>query len=279
MTMITSAALVAEGKELLVYIEDNAIPYVANGMSLTGMDCQGLVEYLLIKAGVPKRKCGLAGSNAHWRTCKWRGTPAECINEFGRIPEGAALFIVSSDGAEPAKYRGDGFGNASHMGLVWGKYVSIAASASRKKVTKSNFAGKAIDGGWNMIGLMPWVDYGTTEDETEGNNMSLTGKTCTVIDGGLNLRAAKSTASTRKIQIPEGATVYCSADDGTWAKIQYDADGETNIGYGKSEFLVEAEDQNGTAESTGTETGDESGITITLTAAQADVIKEIAAKL
>ena len=163
-TKVTNAALIAEGRKLLEYAMGTTVPYVSNGMSLQGMDCQGLVEYCLIQAGVPKAECGLAGSNAHWRRCVWRGTPDECKAAFGCIPGGAALFIVNDDGGEPAKYQGDGLGNASHIGL-WLDDTSIAASASCGQVIESNFAGKAINGGWNMIGLLPWVDYGLSEDQ------------------------------------------------------------------------------------------------------------------
>ncbi len=163
-TKITNAALIAAGKELLSYAKGTTVPYVANGMTLRGMDCQGLVEYCLIRAGVPKAECGLAGSNAHWRACVWTGTPEECKTAFGCIPGGAALFIWQEDGA-PSKYDGDGMGNATHIGL-WLGDTSIAASASRGQVIESNFAGKTINGGWNRVGLLPWVDYGLTAVQT-----------------------------------------------------------------------------------------------------------------
>ncbi len=163
-TIITNAALIAQAEILRTYIATNTIKYVANGMSLAGMDCQGLVEYLLIKAGVPKSECGLAGSNAHYRACLWTGTPEECKKAFGTIPGGAALFILEASGGEPAKYQSDGIGNASHMGL-WLGDTSIAASASRGRVIESNFAGKSINGGWNRVGLLPWVNYGLSESQ------------------------------------------------------------------------------------------------------------------
>lgn len=43
-TKITNAALIAQGRKLLEYIKNTEIPYVRNGMTLQGMDCQGLVE-------------------------------------------------------------------------------------------------------------------------------------------------------------------------------------------------------------------------------------------
>lgn len=161
MTTVASAAVVAQANALLTYIKKGNIPYVAGGMSLAGMDCQGLVEYCLIQAGVPKAECNLAGSNAHFRKCVWTGTPEEAVAKFGEVPVGASLFILEQDGGEPDKYKADGIGNASHMGLWTGK-ESIAASVSKGKVIKSNFKGRTINGGWNQIGLEPWVDYGVS---------------------------------------------------------------------------------------------------------------------
>lgn len=150
-------------------------------------------EYCLIQAGIPKAECGLAGSNAHWRACVWRGTPAECIKAFGCIPGGAALFIWAAGHND--KYS-DENGDASHIGLVWGKYVSIAASASREKVIESNFTGKAINGGWNMIGLLPWVDYGLTDAQNALLDTAATvnGEAVTATVQGVTASAAVDTS-------------------------------------------------------------------------------------
>jgi hypothetical protein len=156
---ITNAALIAAGKELLTKAKQSTIPYVAGGVTLQGMDCQGLVEYLLMQCDIPKADCNLAGSNAHYRACTWVGTPEECKKAFGTIPGGAVLFILEPSGGEPTKYQADGIGNASHMG-IWLGDTSMAASASRGQVIESNFSGKSISGGWNRVGLLPWVDYG-----------------------------------------------------------------------------------------------------------------------
>ena len=162
MTKVMSAAYAAEGERLLEKVRQGVnIPYTSGSMSLAGMDCQGLCEYLLIECGVPKKECDLAGSNAHWRACVWRGTPEECTARFGRVPAGAWVFIVNEDDSgAPEKYRSDGFGDAYHMGVVL-KDCAIHASASRGCVAESRFEGKTIrNGGWNQIGLPPWVDYG-----------------------------------------------------------------------------------------------------------------------
>lgn len=153
------------------------------GTPYSTMDCQAFIEACLKACG---NSTNLAGSNAWLRRIAsegWIGTPQECRDKFGEIPVGAFLFIREFDGKEPAKYQGDGFGNASHIGLYTGmtgqEMVDIAVSAgdtravnynfgdgaihsssSRGHVATSKFAGKAISGGWNIIGLWRAVDYG-----------------------------------------------------------------------------------------------------------------------
>ncbi|MEG1195615.1 MAG: peptidoglycan-binding protein [Clostridia bacterium] len=172
MKSISNAELVHAGQELLAEATRRTIPYVKGGMSLAGMDCQGLVEYLLIQCGVSRKECGLAGSNSHWRkSLKWSGTPEEAVKLFGCVPAGACLFIwTEDDSGAPAQYRGDGYGDANHMGLFLGGRSAVHASASRECVAESVFRGKTIpNGGWNRVGLLKWVRYGTKwEAGTEG---------------------------------------------------------------------------------------------------------------
>lgn len=158
---VPAAKYVQAARALLEHAMLMPIPYVANGHTLAGMDCQGLAEYLLVQCGVDYAECNRAGSNSHLRECVWRGTPEECVEAFGSVPEGAWLFIVKDNGGEPEKFRGDGIGNAEHMGVYISGTQAIHASSSRKGVSESYFAGKTIpNGGWNMVGLCQWVDYG-----------------------------------------------------------------------------------------------------------------------
>ena len=152
------------------------------GTSYMTMDCQEFVERTLRKVGISKN---LPGSNAWYREMTWVGSPEECTRRFGCIPKGAFLFILEQDGKEPAKYRGDGIGNASHIGIYTGltgrKMVEMAtatgnqaaascdygdgaihSSMSRGCVATSKFAGKSINGGWNRVGLWDDLDWGDT---------------------------------------------------------------------------------------------------------------------
>lgn len=180
MERIQSEWEVEQAERLREYAKAASIPYVLGGMSLAGMDCQGLCEYLLIRCGVPKKECNLSGSNAHWRACVWRGTPEACAARFGRVPAGAWVFIVNEeDGGAPAKYRGDGLGDACHMGVYVGKGVALHASASRGCVAESRFEGKTVaNGGWNRVGLPRWIDFGLDAQDGaagEGGDAALPG--------------------------------------------------------------------------------------------------------
>ena len=60
------------------------------GCSYSEMDCQKFVEKCMADVGLKK---DLPGSNAWYRFVTWKGTTEECKRKFGKIPEGAFLFI------------------------------------------------------------------------------------------------------------------------------------------------------------------------------------------
>ena len=160
-------------------------PYLGTKYSV--MDCQAFVERCLDDIGLRK---DLAGSNTWYRYIRengWVGSPEECKALFGKIPEGAFLFILENNGKEPEKYRRDGIGNASHIGIytamTGAEMVSLAitegdsiadrynfgngaihSSSTRDAVATSNFSGKSISGGWNKIGLWAAISYGEPID-------------------------------------------------------------------------------------------------------------------
>ena len=170
MTQVPVASVIAQADAALDYIGKHEIPYKNGGMSYQGADCQGLYEMFMINAGVPASEINLAGSNAHYRAHRYVCTPEACKKLFGSIPKGVTLFILEHDGGEPDKYKTDGIGNCSHMGYWTGK-KSIAASASRGKAIESNFKGKTINGGWNMVGF----DWHTIYDLTAKQQATLDG--------------------------------------------------------------------------------------------------------
>ena len=115
------------------------------GVPYSRMDCQAFAEQCLRDCGL---EINLAGSNAWYREVYRNGvilTPEECVKRYGSVPPGAFLFILKTDGGEPEKYRADGLGNASHIGIVTGKGEgAVHSSASRGCVAESVFRGKTM---------------------------------------------------------------------------------------------------------------------------------------
>ncbi|NLV58665.1 MAG: hypothetical protein GXY67_07825 [Clostridiales bacterium] len=252
--MIQNTDYVAAGKALLAEVERRArstrapweIPYVPNGMTLDGMDCQGLIEYLAMQCGMTKAQVNLAGSNAHWRmTCKWRGTVAECVKAFGSVPPGAWLFI-HTDGYN-SKYK-DNDGDASHVGAFLDGTTAVHASSSQGKVAASTFKGKAINGGWNCVGLSKWINFGAAIEQkiaalqggTAGQaaevsiQMALYDARVVTQNGkGCYLRALPDGESKTLATVPYGATVQVLEVSGDRSRVFW---GGVN-GWMPSQFL------------------------------------------
>ena len=137
------------------------------GRSYEEMDCQALVERMMAAVGY---KRDLGGSNSWYRECLkngWAGTPEECLREFGSVPKGALLFIREDVSAStPGKFRSDGIGDITHMGVKTGRGDgAIHSSHSRGCVCTSKFRDRTIpNGGWNRVGLLNVFSYGKTVD-------------------------------------------------------------------------------------------------------------------
>lgn len=214
------------------------------GTPYSRMDCQAFVEACLKEAG---NSTNLGGSNAWYRECMkngWVGTPEECKKKNGKIPPGAFLFIHSHDGGEEKRGYHDGLGNAEHIGLYTGETgkqmvkqatdAGIAnakqynfgngamhSSSKRECVCTSAFAGKTIRGGWNMVGLWNKVEYNDGDEEKPEENAMQVTYTAEVTGGGLNMRREKSTNAQKITQIPNGARVLVTEEDGDWSKVTY----------------------------------------------------------
>ena len=222
------------------------------GRSYTEMDCQAFVERCMANVGL---SMNLAGSNAWYREVQkhgWVGSPEECLRYFGIIPKGALLFILKQDGKEPGKYRGDGIGNASHIGIVIQRREgAIHSSSSKGKVCYSKFAGKTIPGGWNRIGLYDRFDYGKTinwllehgvsgqqPEEKEETPMA---QAVAKSENGkvINLRKSADRSAALVDQVPSGTSVGVimggiMQDGEEWSKVTY----KGKTGYMMSRFLV-----------------------------------------
>lgn len=222
------------------------------GVSYDTMDCQAFVERCLKDCG---KTIDLPGSNAWYRKMNWTGTPEECKAKFGFIPKGAFLFILKDDGKEPDKYKPDGKGNASHIGIKTGTGKgAIHSSQSVGCVAESVFNDKTIkNGGWNRVGL--WtdeVDYGLApspapdpdpDPEPEPEPEPTTATAWAESGSTVNIRKRKSTLSKLVERVPIGdqVTVLEYGDD--WCKVSYTDDASaTWYGYMKTKFLIFEDD-------------------------------------
>ena len=199
------------------------------GRSYEEMDCQAFVERCLKDCG---NNTDLGGSNSWYREVGkngWVGTPEECTKIYGFVPAGTFLFILEPVSAStPEKFKNDGIGDATHIGLVTGKGEgAIHSSHSKGGVCESKFSGKTIpNGGWNRVGLWDQVDYGVdfipdsgSEDEPEPAKEMFV-----FAENGkpVNLRKKPNTKAALVDQVPVGESVTCLKDNGDgWTYIQW----------------------------------------------------------
>ena len=95
-----------------------AVAAAREGIAYAQMDCQAFVEAMVARAG---GRMAYAGSNDMARNgMRWL-CPLSEARAAGRLKPGAALFIHAADGGEPERYRADGLGNFSHVGLYAGE--------------------------------------------------------------------------------------------------------------------------------------------------------------
>jgi uncharacterized protein YraI len=223
--MAIEARLLAD--EALKLLNYTHIPYILGGTSLSGMDCIGLVKYYAKQAGAA---LNCAGSNDAFRNaCSWLGTYAEAKAQ-GRVIPGTVGFILEHNGQEGDKYRADGIGNASHIGVIVlsGDVHSIDASSSAGKVrTRSKRDAESI---WKHIGWLKGFDYSMTTvmDEIGGVMIEPTihqPRTAVVktVDGGnLNIRREPTDKVDNRIgKAPNGTTVEVLETRGEWTRIRY----------------------------------------------------------
>ena len=194
------------------------------------MDCQAFVEQCLRDCGIDKN---LPGSNAWYREVYKHGvimTPEECVSALGTVPPGAFLFILEHDGKEPEKYKPDGLGNASHIGLVTGTGEgAIHSSATKGCVAESKFKNKTIpNGGWNKVGLWEQVSYdygggGEPAPEPEPEPEPIYAEVCSENGKAVNTRKKPSVLSAQAEpgKLPVGTVVEILEERGDWCRIKY----------------------------------------------------------
>lgn len=153
-----------------------AIAAVSEGHTYAEMDCQALIEYCVNQCG---GHMAYAGSNDMYRNASAYLATIENAKAEGKLVPGAGLLIVEEvSDSTPAKYRGDGLGDATHIGFYVGEKAlqdtdksgkirwcnTVHSSASRGRVV-----GGTTSGGWTHVMLFKEIDYGM---DTSGLSVS-----------------------------------------------------------------------------------------------------------
>ena len=243
---------------------------VGVGYTYEEMDCQAFVEHCVKQAG---GQMDYRGSNDMARNAAWLGT-VDNARAQGKLVPGAGLLIHGETG-EPERYRGDGLGNFSHVGLYLGPDAITdtgrdglrrGCDAAHSSQTMGRVAGTTLENGWTHVMWFPEIDYGEdvgtgveagaeisqgTTNATTGPEEGLTAGTpamdaarwATVVspDGNpVKLRKSASARETVYWLVNPGARVQVERVRGGWALIRaLCTDGHTRRAYMMEQYLEE----------------------------------------
>ena len=249
-----------------------AVQAVGVGYTYDEMDCQAFVEHCVKQAG---GEMAYSGSNDMARNAVWLGT-LENAKAAGKLVPGAGMLIHEDTEANlPAKYRGDGLGDFSHVGLYVGEDALTDTDKNGQKrscdvvhssSSMGRVAGSTLKNGWTHVMWFPEIDYGadvqpgvgigaeisqdTTVDDT-GDVDGLTAGTpaaspewyATVVSPDGNPVKLRKTASQKEPtywKVNNGARVQVERERDGWALIRaICTDGHTRRAYMMSKYLGE----------------------------------------
>ena len=145
-------------------------------LTYSDCDCQAFVEKVLYDSGVRKPNGGAynwKGSNDMWRNAlDWRGSVEDCISIYGKVPDGAWVFILKYDGGEKDRGYNDGEGNAKHVGIYVGN--DQVRDSTRSTKPKRDGVGYRPLSDFNMVGICKYLDYeSNNKDNTHDKIISL----------------------------------------------------------------------------------------------------------
>lgn len=130
------------------------------------VDCQAFVELCVNRCG---GKMAYKGSNDMLRNaCAYLATISNAKAEGKLVPGAGLLIIKEVSESTPKEYRGDGLGDATHVGFFVGDGAlydvdskgksrlcnTVHSSDSRKRVV-----GGTLGGGWTHVILFKEIDY------------------------------------------------------------------------------------------------------------------------
>ena len=249
-----------------------AVQAVGVGYTYDEMDCQAFVEHCVKRAG---GSMDYSGSNDMARNAVWLGT-LENAKAAGKLVPGAGMLIHEDTEANlPAKYRGDGLGDFSHVGLYAGENALTDTDKNGQKracdvvhssASMERVAGSTLKNGWTHVMWFSEIDYGAdvqpgveigaeisqgTDTETDSVTDGLTAgtpaasakryATVTSPDGGpVKLRKSASADEALYWLVNAGARVQVERERDGWALIRaICTDGHTRRAYMMARYLEE----------------------------------------
>ena len=247
-----------------------AVQAVGVGYTYDEMDCQAFVEHCVKQAG---GEMAYSGSNDMARNAVWLGT-LQNAKAAGKLVPGAGMLIHEDTEANlPAKYRGDGLGDFSHVGLYVGENALTDTDKNGQKrscnvvhssSSMGRVAGSTLKNGWTHVMWFPEIDYGvdvqpgveigaeisqdTTADSngaegglTAGTPAASAGRYATVVSPDGNPVKLRKTASQKESvywKANPGARVLVEREKDDWALVTANcSDGYVRRPYMMSQFL------------------------------------------
>lgn len=251
-------------------VADAAVQSVGVGYTYDEMDCQAFVEHCVKQAG---GSMDYSGSNDMARNAVWLGT-LENAKDSGRLVPGAGMLIHEDTEANlPAKYRGDGLGDFSHVGLYVGENALTDTDKNGQKrscnvvhssSSMGRVAGSTLKNGWTHVMWFAEIDYGVdvqpgveigaeiSQDTTADLNGAEGGLTAgtpaasaeryaTVVSPDGNPVKLRKTASQKESvywKVNPGARVLVEREKDDWALVTaVCSDGYVRRAYMMSQFL------------------------------------------
>lgn len=188
------------------------------------LDCQGAIEQAVKNAG---GEMNYRGSNDMARNLEWLGTLENAKRVLGNpLPVGCALFIHEEESeSTPERYRGDGLGDFTHVGLYAGENVDeLKADGWFGKQYNAIHSSKSVGSvqptklknGWTHVGLFKEIDCGI---ETE-SGVSVSPEAEDILNQGVN--EDKLVMTNEGEMVPAQKSVYgvVTSADGNPVKVR-----------------------------------------------------------
>ena len=187
-------------------------------------DCQRFVKNTIKRAGGEIDE--YAGSNDMYRNACSEILPLA----IAKLIPGMVLFIVAHDGGEPAKYKADGLGNASHIGwYTGGVYKVVHSSATRGQVAAST-----LKNGWTHAGYLKALTYNGAAEPVKPEPLQGTAYINLPPSSNVFHRINANKDSAYWGRIPGGTKVEVVNQTKTWTRVKWGG----HDGYVANDFIT-----------------------------------------